>query len=59
MTQIPFFAKLAIIILLVVALAEVIPEYVNGLLVLVLLGVILANWQKYSGLLSALGSLGK
>lgn len=59
MTSIPYAAKLAIVILLVVALAEVIPDYINALLGLVLVGIVLTNWQKFSGLASALGTLGK
>jgi len=57
--KIPFYAKLALVILLAVALAEVMPEVVNSILVLILIGVVLGHWQKFSFLASALGTLAK
>lgn len=55
----PPIAKLVIVILLVVAIAEFAPEWVNAFLGLVLIGVILSHWQNFAGLASAIGTLGK
>lgn len=54
-----FYLKLGIVILLVVALSEAAPDLVNAILVLILIGAILGNWQEFSGLASILGTLGK
>jgi hypothetical protein len=57
--KIPFLARLLIVILLTVALAEVAPEFVNIVLALILVGIVLGHWKSFSGLASMLGSLGK
>lgn len=57
--KIPFLAKLVIVILLAVALAEFIPEAVNAVLILILVGVILGNWKEFEGIAVLIGSLGK
>ena len=54
-----FYIKLGIVILLVVALSEAAPDLVNAILVLILIGAILGNWQEFSGLAAILGTLGK
>jgi len=54
-----FYLKLGIVILLVLALAEAAPDAVNAILVLILIGAILGNWQEFSGLAAILGTLGK
>ena len=59
MTTIPAVAKLALVVLIILALAELAPEWINAFLGLVLVGVILSHWQNFSGLASALGTLGK
>ena len=57
--KIPFLGKLAIVILITVAMAEIAPEAVNAVLVLILVGAILGNWQEFKGLVDVLGSLNK
>ena len=54
-----FYLKLGIAILIVVALGEAAPDVVNAVLVLILIGAILGNWQEFSGLAAILGTLGK
>lgn len=54
-----FYLKLAIVILIVVALGEAAPDVVNAVLALILIGAILANWNEFSGLATILGTLGK
>ena len=55
--KIPNTAKIIIVILLTVAMAEFIPEAVNLILTLILVGVILGNWKQFSGLATLLGSI--
>jgi hypothetical protein len=55
--KIPQGVKIVIVILITVALAEVAPEAVNYILLLILIGVILGNWQEFSGLASVFSSL--
>ena len=57
--KIPTVAKLVLVILIVLALAELAPDWINAFLALVLVGVVLSHWQNFSGLASALGTLGK
>ena len=57
--KIPTVAKLVLVILIVLALAELDPDWINAFLALVLVGVILSHWQNFTGLASALGTLGK
>jgi hypothetical protein len=52
-----FYPKLAIVILLAIAMAEAAPEAVNAVLVLILLGLILGHWAQFSGLAKILGSV--
>jgi len=52
-----FYPKLAIVILLAIAAAEVSPQAVNALLILILLGLILGHWGQFSGLTKILGSV--
>lgn len=54
-----FYLKLAIVILIVIALGEAAPDVVNAVLILILIGAILGNWQEFSGLAAILGTLGK
>lgn len=54
-----FYLKLGIVILIVVALGEAAPDIVNAVLVLILIGAILGNWQEFDGLAAILGTLGK
>lgn len=57
MNQIPFAARLVIVILLAVALSEAIPEIVNAILILILAGLILGHYRQFSGLANVLGDL--
>ena len=57
--KIPTVAKLVLVILIVLALAELAPDWINAFLALVLVGVVLSHWQNFAGLASALGTLGK
>lgn len=57
--KLPFLVKLAIVILITVALAELAPEAVNAVLGLILIGAILGNWQEFKGLATLIGTLGK
>jgi hypothetical protein len=50
----PYYVKLIVVILIVVALAEVIPEAVNALLTIILLGMLLMQSKQYSRLIAAL-----
>lgn len=59
MKPIPTFAKLALAVLIVVALSEVAPELVNGFLILLLVGIFLTRYQYFKGLADMLGTLGK
>lgn len=53
------YVKYAIAILIVLALAEVAPQIVNSILILVLIGMMLANTKAIASLAAVLGSLGK
>jgi hypothetical protein len=53
--KIPYIARVLIVILIALALAEVSPEFVNAILTLVLIGVLLSNYKKFSGLFSSFG----
>lgn len=57
--KLPFLAKLAIVILITVAISEIAPEAVNYILLLVLVGAVLGNWKEFAGLATLFGSLGK
>jgi hypothetical protein len=52
--KIPFLLKLLIVILLTIALSEFAPELVNYVLLLILIGAILGNWQEFKGLATIL-----
>lgn len=52
-----FTFKLVVVILLTVALAEVAPELVNYILLLILIGAVLGNWQQFAGIAKIFSSL--
>ncbi len=49
-----FYVKLIIVVLLLIALAEFIPEAVNTLLVVVLAGMLIMQSNQYARLISSL-----
>ena len=49
--------KYILAVLIVVILAEVAPVPVNAVLILVLIGLVLAQYQSFADLLSQIGSL--
>lgn len=51
-------ARLIIVIALTVILAEIAPEAVNAILLLILIGLVLSNWKAFSQLNSLIGTLG-
>lgn len=51
--------RYALAILIVVGLSEFIPEAVNTVLALILIGIVLMQYPKFSGLVSEIGKLGK
>lgn len=55
----PGIAKYLIAVLIVIALAEAVPEVVNAVLVLVLVGILLMRFGAFQQLASSIGSLGK
>ena len=57
--KIPDIAKYLIAILIVIALAEAMPEVVNAVLVLVLVGILLMRFGAFQQLVASIGSLGK
>lgn len=57
MKAIPVAARLALVVLIAVALSEVIPEVINSLLILILIGIILGHYKQFSFLTRVLGSL--
>jgi hypothetical protein len=57
--KLPFIAQLIIVILLVVALAQIVPEAINAILSLVLVGIILSRWKSFQGLTQVIGAIGK
>lgn len=46
-------------LLVVIALSEVMPEAVNAVLVLVLIGILLMRFPAFAGLVNSIGTLGK
>lgn len=52
-----FYAKLALVFMLAVALAEVAPELVNSILILILVGLIVSHWSKFAGLARILSTV--
>jgi len=54
-----FYVRLIIAILVVLALAEVAPEVVNAILLLMLVGMILGRWPAFAWLANIIGSLGR
>lgn len=58
-SDLPFYGKLAITILIVVALAEAIPEVINTILLLILIGLILGHYTKFTFLTQLIGTVGK
>lgn len=59
MNDFPFYGKLAITVLVVIALSEAIPEVVNVILLLILVGLILGHYTKFTYLTALLGTVGK
>lgn len=57
--KLPFIARLIIVILLVVALAQIAPEAINAILSLVLVGIILSRWKSFQALAQVIGTIGK
>lgn len=55
----PFYGKLAIVILLAVAFSEAYPKVVNYLLLLILIGLVLARYKQFNFLAGILSSIGK
>jgi len=54
-----FYGRLTVVILVTVALSEAIPEIVNTILLLILIGLILGHYQKFSYMTQLVGSIGK
>lgn len=48
-----------IAILIVIAIAEVMPEAVNAVLILILIGILLMRFPAFAGLINSIGVLGK
>lgn len=48
----PFYARLVLVILVVVTASEFFPSAVNALLILILLGMVLLNVQSFSTLIN-------
>ncbi len=51
--------KIIIAFLVVIALAEVMPEAVNAVLILILIGILLMRWPAFAELASTIGSIGQ
>lgn len=51
MTSIPFYARLLIVFIVIVAIAQAIPEAVNYVLALVLIGIVLARYPAINRLI--------
>jgi hypothetical protein len=49
-----FYARLILVVLVVVALAEIIPEAINAILILVIVGLLLKKSGTFAGLLASL-----
>ena len=58
MNSIPLAARIIIVVFVVIALAEFAPEAVNGILILVLIGLILGRFQAFKGLFQIFNSFG-
>lgn len=52
-------AKYILAVLIVIALAEFIPEAVNAFLILLLVGIFVMRANLFRGLISTIGTLGK
>lgn len=52
-----FYPRLALVILIAIAAAEVAPEATNFLLILILVGLVLGHYGQFSGLATILGSV--
>lgn len=50
-----YYVKIVIVFLIVIALAEAIPEIVNSFLILVLVGIFLGHWETFAKLLAGIG----
>lgn len=57
--DLPFYGKLGITVLIVVALSEAIPQVINTILVLILAGLILGHYTKFTYLTQLVGTVGK
>jgi len=57
--KLPFIVRLAIVILITLAISSVAPEAVNYILVLILIGAVLSNVPAFSGLAAIFGTLDK
>lgn len=55
----PGIAKYLIAILVVIALSEAMPEMVNAILILVLIGIVLMRFSAFQQLAASIGTLGK
>lgn len=53
--KLPFIVRVVIVVILAVTLSEVAPEITNAILFLVFIGILLANYKKFSGLFVSLG----
>jgi hypothetical protein len=51
--------KYILAIIVVIALAEAIPEAVNAILILILIGLVLMQFDKFAQLVSLIGSVGQ
>ncbi len=56
--KIPFYARIVIVVLIVLAISEISPEVVNAVLLLVLIGLILGRFQYFQGLFKVINSFG-
>ncbi len=55
--DLPFYGRLAIVIVIVVALSEAMPEVVNYLLLLILIGLIVGHYKQFAYLNVLLGTV--
>jgi hypothetical protein len=51
--------KYILAVIVAIALAEAIPEAVNAILILILVGVVLMQFDKFAQLVNLIGSVGK
>lgn len=56
--SLPFAARLVIVVLIVIALAEFAPDAVNSILALVLVGIILSGWKDFAGITKIFSTIG-